>query len=275
MAKIYDCFLFSNEIELLHLRLKLLSQYVDQFVLLESPWSFHGKPKEMLFDKYKNEFDTSKIRHIVYEDLPHIGDVNGKRSRGKRNERFARDCSLRGLTDAEPNDIIMLSDVDELPNMKVVLDNLYLLEDENSHLLRNKNYPYLGLHMPMFYYYVDCLAITRKPCVTTLVSKFKNFKKPSKMRKIRGENYISDSGWHYSYLGGIRRIQEKLNIIGSVEKCIDKWRSEEHLAKCLAEGKDLFNRSNIKFKMVNPIEYGPKELSDFLERYSYLQKGVK
>lgn len=268
--KIYDCFLFSHELELLDLRIKMLGPYVDYFVLLESPWSFHGKPKKKIFEENKEKFNNPKIRHVVYEDLPYIGNVDGKRSRGKKNERHSRNCSLRGISDADPEDIIMLSDVDEIPNMEIVLENLYRIDDNQIHLLDDPTRPYLGLGMPMFYFYLN--YITNQPCYTTLISKKKNFKKPSKMRKIRANNKIKNAGWHYSYLGGIKQIRTKLNTIGSTQVSAEKFTNENHIKECLSSGKDLFGRKSVKIKKIDPIKNGPKEISWFIEKYPNLIK---
>jgi len=281
MSKIYDCILFSNEIELLDLRLKMLDQYVDVFVLLESPWSFHGKPKEMVSDRHKYIFDNPKVRHVVYEDLPYIGNVNGNKIRSKANEIFARNCSLRGLYDAGDEDIVMLSDVDELPNMEVVLTNICRIDDENIKYLDYPEFPCLGLYMPMFIYYVDYLAT--KPHVTTIISKFKNyvkFKSPGWLRKKRmgaikktgGPNLVMDGGWHYSYLGGVPRIQEKLSILGSIDHCKEEFRNTEHLEKCLNEGRDLLKRDWVKIGYIDPVKNGPKEILWFIKKYPQLAK---
>jgi len=272
------------KIELLELRLRMLDDYVDVFVVLESPWSFHGKPKELESKKHKHIFKNPKIRHIVYEDLPYIGNVNGIKRRSKANEIFSRNCSIRGLFDANKDDIIMLSDVDELPNMEKVMSNLYRIDDENIHKLDYPEYPCLGLQMPTFFYYVNC--ISNHPYVMTIVSKFKDyikFKSPGWLRKKRigaikkigGPNLVMDCGWHYSYLGGIERIQNKLSTLGSIQVCKDEFRNEEHLKKCLKEGKDVFNRPGINLKFIDPIEYGPKEIEWFINKYPNLYGGEK
>jgi beta-1,4-mannosyl-glycoprotein beta-1,4-N-acetylglucosaminyltransferase len=277
--KIYDCILFSNEVELLDLRFKMLDKYVDVFVLLESPMSFHGEPKEMVSDSHKHIFDNPKVRHVVYEDLPYIGNVDGLKKRSKANEIFARDCSIRGLYDAEDDDIIMISDVDELPNMEKVMSNLHRIDDENIHKLDYPEYPYLGLQMPTFFYYVD--YISNKPYVMTIISKFKNYKNPGKLRKRRvgaikgvgGPNLIMDAGWHYSFLGGIERIQNKLSTLGSIHVCTDEFRNNEHLEKCLDEGFDVLKRKGVEIKPIDPIKNGPEEMKWFIGKYPNLCKG--
>lgn len=282
--KIYDCILFSNEVELLDLRLKMLDEYVDVFVVLESPWSFHGKPKEMVSEKHKDLFSNPKVRHIVYEDLPYIGNVNGIKKRSKANEIFSRDCSIRGLYDANDEDIIMLSDVDELPNMKKVIANLHRIDDENIHKLDYPEFPCLGLHMPTFIYYVDC--ISNKPYVTTILSKYKNyikFKSPGWLRKKRigaikklgGPNLVMDGGWHYSYIGGVKRIQDKLSILGSIHVCTDEFRNEAHINRCLNEGEDVLKRKGVKITIIDPIKSGPKEIMWFIKKYPELCKEQK
>ena len=261
--KIYDCFLFRNELELLELRMEILGPYVDYFLLLESPYSFPGLKKELTFEKNKHKFDTSKIKHCICETLPYIGNVDEKRHRGKTNEYFSRNYMTTCLKSADPDDIIILSDIDEIPNPEVFMDCLHILDDEN--LLENKNCKYLGTQMHLFYYYMNYL--TNKEWHGSIICKLKNFNKPSKMRRNRGVNVIKNCGWHYSYLGGVKKIQSKVKNLGSVQFNKEIYINEYNLEKCLKNGKDLYGRSNMKCKIVDPIMYGPKIIDSFIKKY--------
>ncbi|MFA6665763.1 MAG: beta-1,4-N-acetylgalactosaminyltransferase, partial [Armatimonadota bacterium] len=70
--KVYDCFTFFNELELLELRLKLLNDVVDYFVLVESNKTFKNKDKEFVFEANKSMFEEylAKIIYIRVEDMP-------------------------------------------------------------------------------------------------------------------------------------------------------------------------------------------------------------
>ena len=267
--KIFDCFLFNTELEILDIRMDLLSPYVDYFLLVESPYSFPGEKKEMLFDENKHRFDTSKIIHVVYEDLPYIGNVNGIRERGKENEFASRDYMRVGLKNfgANPEDIIMLSDIDEIPNMESIIPELYKLEDGNLKLLKNPKNKQLGTSMKLFYYYVNYM--TETSWGGTTICKFKRFKKPRRIRKLKGSNRIQNGGWHYSYLGGVDRIRTKIKRLGSVQMNREDFVDPEHLKSCLKEKKDLYNRRN-KIFTVDAIKNGPRNLKKFIDKYPYI-----
>lgn len=116
--KIYDCFMYLNEFELLELRLNELWDIVDHFVLVESPTSHTGILKPLYFEEKKESFAPymDKIIHVIHE-LPHPREISGG---ARAVERHQRDGALEGISDADPDDIIMISDVDEIPRAEVL-----------------------------------------------------------------------------------------------------------------------------------------------------------
>ena len=110
MSRLFDCFTFSDELDLLSFRLELLSDVVDGFVLVEAPRSFSGQPKPLVFQDNRDRFERylSKVRHIVVSDLPDPIPTRWI------PEAFQRNAVERGLTDARDDDLILVSDVDEI-----------------------------------------------------------------------------------------------------------------------------------------------------------------
>ena len=106
--KVYDCFCYFNEDLLLELRLETLWDEVDYFVICESVLTISGLPKPLYFDLENFQKYNSKIRHLVIRDYPF------DTSDAWRNERWQRDYLINGLFDANPDDWILLSDVDEI-----------------------------------------------------------------------------------------------------------------------------------------------------------------
>ena len=106
---IYDCFTFFNELEILKIRLNEMYDAVDYFVLVESEETFRGAPKPLFFYENKNAFTRykDKIIHII---------VKGKFETGSpwAREAFQRNQIMRGLENCKKNDIILISDVDEI-----------------------------------------------------------------------------------------------------------------------------------------------------------------
>ena len=111
--KIFDCFSYWDEDLLLKLRLNILSDYVDYFVIVEGNKTWQNNPKKLRFDLKKFEIFKDKIIYVPVDDMP---DGNNPYSR----ENFQRNCINRGLIDADDNDLIIISDLDEIPNPKKI-----------------------------------------------------------------------------------------------------------------------------------------------------------
>jgi beta-1,4-mannosyl-glycoprotein beta-1,4-N-acetylglucosaminyltransferase len=113
MNRLFDCFTFFNELDLLEIRLETLGSVVDFFVIAEAPITYRADPKPLYFELNKQRFAKflPKIRHIIVDDLPTEKgfDQNWQR------ETLQRAALERGLADARDEDIIMLSDLDEIP----------------------------------------------------------------------------------------------------------------------------------------------------------------
>ena len=114
---IYDCFIFFNEIDLLDLRLNELDSVVDKFVIVESTETFSKKKKTLFFNENKERFSKfkDKIIHIIVDDSPELTKTSSDPGGRWNIEHFQRNCIERGLVDCKPEDIILVSDVDEIP----------------------------------------------------------------------------------------------------------------------------------------------------------------
>ncbi len=111
--RVFDCFPFGGELDLLRLRLELLDDVVDHFVLAEAPTTFSGLPKPLFYQEHQSDFAAwnDKIIHIVVDDMPVPDSTTASRW---PPERFQRRALTRGLSQAEPDDLVLISDVDEL-----------------------------------------------------------------------------------------------------------------------------------------------------------------
>ncbi len=108
--KIYDCFTYFNEDQLLKLRLETLWDYVDCFVICESVLTHTGKPKSVNFDIKNFAKYQEKIRYILIDSYPFVSDNPWD------YENYQRNYLIQGLSDASDDDWIMISDLDEIPN---------------------------------------------------------------------------------------------------------------------------------------------------------------
>lgn len=116
--KIYDCFTFYNEIDLLKIRIDLLKDYVDYFVLVEMCVTQNGKPKEMFFDKHKAEFADFGV-NIIHIKVMEIPEMNQEYDNWLL-ENYQRNNILQGLKNCQEDDLIIISDLDEIPNPKII-----------------------------------------------------------------------------------------------------------------------------------------------------------
>jgi len=256
---IYDCFTFFNELELLEIRLNILNNYVDKFVIVESNWTHAGKTKELHFEKNKHLFEKflPKIIHVIVEDKPPIIENSWT------FERFQRNAILRGLSNLKKEDRIIVSDVDEIPSPSAI--DKYK-EEHSITIFKQK----------MFYYYLNCInsgknSETYNWCGSTMCS-FEFFETPQDLRDISISylglqtgnwkskvvfvlNWINDKrlrkhkiklaedgGWHFSYLGGTKRIIEKLEAFAHQEYNLEKYKNPTAIEQAIRDGKDLFGR---------------------------------
>lgn len=189
---IVDAFMFYNELDVLEWRLKALDSHVDVFVLVESEVTHVGTPKELYFDKNKDRFSQwiHKIRYVIARDMP--TDENPW-----SREKYQRHCILEALGDIPDNARIMISDVDEIPD----LSKLKVLPERTT-----------TCHMHMFEYSFE-YTFTGEPWFGTVITDVKSLKKlgPNFFRDNRWRfPYIPHAGWHLSSFGDANHVFQKL-----------------------------------------------------------------
>ena len=118
--KIFDCFTFFNEKKLLNIRFNILDKFVDYFVICESKFDHRGKKKILNFNINDFKKFKEKIIYLVLDDFPKF-DTTWER------QDYQRDYLINGISSSKSEDIILFSDVDEIPNleknMKLIYDN--------------------------------------------------------------------------------------------------------------------------------------------------------
>ena len=224
--KIYDCFMFFDEEMLLDLRLNYLNTYVDKFVIVESPYTHSGEKRNLLFDINKYKKFKDKISYIVADQQPDnilkisSGDTEDEKNskyilNAAKRENFQRNCISKGVEKAEPEDIIMISDLDEIPN----------LETNNLKKIKNK----LIFFKQKLFYYKFNLKLKSFDWFGTKACKKLSLKTPQWLRNIKDRKYplwrldilfsknkyndicfIDNGGWHFSYLKSAENIEKKL-----------------------------------------------------------------
>ncbi|RLP91699.1 N-acetylglucosaminyltransferase, partial [Micromonospora sp. CV4] len=124
---VYDCFVFYDELDLLEIRLNVLDKVVDKFVIIESKKTFRGTDKPLFYIENTQRYAQfeSKIIHVVVEDFPKI---NWKKLRPFSNwdrEDYQRNALAKALANCAPEDVIIFSDVDEIPTPEKVTEYLH------------------------------------------------------------------------------------------------------------------------------------------------------
>lgn len=210
-AKIYDAFPFFNELELLSIRLEELDSVVDYFVIVEATKTFSGDPKPLYFNENRHLFKPylHKIIHIIVDDYPLIDEKLPLTAQPWIREEHQRNAILRGLVSATKSDMIMITDVDEIPRKEAVLSAQKWL----SALSRRTKI--VAFDMPLYRYQLNRVALAHWTLgFATTMKTFLKFSPEAQIHKLRilgkYDHIIPNAGWHFSSQGGLNRVLEKL-----------------------------------------------------------------
>ena len=223
--KIYDCFMFFDEDLVLDIRLNTLNEFVDYFVIVESKFNHKGERRELLFNIKKYEKFKKKIIYLIHQDLPKniesikendsnkIIEIKSINNAVKR-ENSQRDFIKEGLKNANDEDLILISDIDEIPNFK-------------EFNLKNKMSKIIVFEQIFFYYKLD-LSVPNFIWHGTKACKKKYLISPQWLRNIKCKKYpkyridilfnkkkfnnikfIKNGGWHFSNIKSPKEIELK------------------------------------------------------------------
>ena len=270
--KVYDAFLFFNELDLLEIRLNELDSVVDVFVLLECTKTFSFKDKPLYYLENKERFEkfAHKIKHVIVDDTPDNLPADPVRGHNRHKiEQWQRAQLDRGVIDCQPDDVILISDIDEIPRAENITKALDMLNRQN----------FVGFEQRFFYYYLNGLCVQNgreAPWNGPVAVRKSNYIGAQKMRDDRGihqPDRIRNAGWHFSYLGGVEKIIEKLESFAHAEHDNSNIKSHDRLAQKIAAGQDIFDRANKPTQKYIAIDSTfPKYILDNLEKFGHLIK---
>ena len=263
---IYDCFSYWDEDLLLDLRLNILDQHVDYFVVVEGNKTWQNNPKKLIFDINKFSKFKNKIIYIPVEDLP-----DGQNPYLRENHQ--RNAIVRGLKNASKDDFILISDLDEIPNPDAIK-------------LFNKNMKYAVFRQKHFYYKFNLQSKNFPVWFGTRICVFKELKSPQWLRdlkfkkrpfwridKYRLNNILTNGGWHFCNLKTSDKLKYKYENLCETndpvvfnEKIDDKYLNEESIKKSILKRKDIIGR-NDEFIKINIDETFPNYLIKNIEKY--------
>lgn len=249
---VYDCFPFLNELDVLDIRLNVLDPVVDFFVLVESTHTFQRNKKPLYFEENQDRFKKflPKIIHVIDDQMPLSGDT-------WITYRHQMNCIFRGLKNAHDDDVISVSDLDEIPNPSLL---------KNSSTIR----PVIHPQQKVFYYFLNCFTGTDRWDSGFIapyhILRGKDLHDIRMRTQIPGES-IPNGGWHFSYMGGIDSIVEKLESFSHIEYNILSLKNKEFLATKLKTRVSLFDNTNTPMQIVPIDDSFPEYIRNNLSRY--------
>ena len=288
MSRLFDCFTFFNELDLLEIRLETLDSVVDFFVIAEAPITYRADPKPLYFELNKQRFAKflPKIRHIIVDDLP----LEKGFDQNWQRETLQRAALERGLADARDEDIIMLSDLDEIPTPAKIKEAI------NWHdTLR-------VFHMRFFSYFANCeshpgnaywvgtgmteyrLAKGRFEYVLKKLPTHLRMRPNASLRKrismrLKGASIlltrslrikrIRNGGHHFSWLGGADKVLQKRGAIsihgGEVFPAdyLTDSAAEKVVSKAIARARPLDDDMPVAFRNPKFQHLVAKQADDF------------
>ena len=270
-AKVYDCFCLFNEDLLLELRLDTLWNEVDYFVLCESVITISGKPKPLYFDINKFKKYERKIRHLIVKDYP-FNAVDAW-----RNERFQRNSISKGLFDATDSDLILISDVDEIPEPSLIKSydsNKYIRGDfvhrnyayflNNLSVKNNKPTPWYGSKITTFKYFKEYFYEVERIRTFKSSGIFRAFKRLY-FRKFKVQ-IINSGGWHFSWIGNFQKIIEKLESFAHQEYNKSEYKDPKLMEERIRNGEHILI-PGLRYEIQEMDSQFPKALLNNIDFY--------
>ena len=259
---IYDCFVFNDEYDLLEIRFNILKEFVDRFVVVEGNRDFKGKEKELRFPGFRKKLEAwdDKIIYVVVDDFPEYEST-------WQYEYWQRNGIGLGLKGLNEDDIVIISDVDEIPNPELLKDE-YIENLESSMVLAQ-------LFSNFYLNYID---VTEHAWYGSVILPFKDFLSAQESRNLaiklrnnfEANNVIQNGGWHFSFLGGIEAIRHKLRTYTHQEYNIKEYEDDEVLLNSIKKGESIFHKKDYKFKVVPMDDRFPDYIMNNLSKFKHL-----
>ena len=270
--QVFDCFMYYNEDTVLELRLNYLNQYADYFVIVESTFDHRGQKKKLNFNINKFINFKDKIKYYVLDSQPpnieeiKINDSENEKSRkyilnGYRRDHYQRKYLSKGIEYAESDDLIIISDIDEIPK----LENINFEKVKNSLLFFNQKMCYYKFNLyQKDYNWVGSRACKKKKLINpqwlrdVKPKKYPVWRLDNLFSNIKYNNikFVDDGGWHFSYLNTPELIEQKLTSYTHHREYDLNPIGIENIAKRIKNRESVYNLSIDK--RVNKFSSGVK-----------------
>lgn len=281
---VYDCFQFFNELDILKLRLHVMAPIVDRFVISEATETFSGIKKPLYYEENREQFKEfeDKIIHVVVDDTPE----------GYTHDRdtFQKNAVGRGLANCTDEDIIIFSDLDEIPNPEKVKEIIEAIQanrnneqDKIFHLAQRLFYCYLNMEEVsgnLLAYCGEFEGVKQKKWLGSKICSYKVAKTMplGELRWPKCKNIgirVDDGGWHFGYMGGSKEKDIKKRVADKVRSAAhQEYNNKAVLSEVddrINDGEDIFGR-NAVFVQVPIDETFPEYLRTHVEEYAHLIK---
>ena len=279
MSKVFDCFPFYDELDLLEIRLNILNDVVDYFVLTESTRTFTGKPKPLHYDNNKVRFKkfAHKIRHVIVDDTEFKPEIDAwQRGFDQKNSVF------REMYDCKANDFVIISDVDEIVNPEAIA----------SAISNNPN-SISAFIQPCFYYYLNCQST--EVFDKAKMAKYKYVRSPQHLRaypkfsshnsnklvkifykwcgsvrkRLRPCVIHEKGGWHFTYMKSPEDVRKKIMAFEHEEYNLHEFTSVNSIKSRIESFTDPYDR-DYQLKIVEIDDSYPDYISNNQHKYSHI-----
>jgi beta-1,4-mannosyl-glycoprotein beta-1,4-N-acetylglucosaminyltransferase len=253
--KIYDCFTFYNELDLLEIRLNELNDVVDYFVLVEAEKTHQNKNKNLFYLDSCNEERFIKFKHKIIHIVVPSSEFNDNTW---YNEKLQRKKILDGLVNATEEDFIIVSDLDEIPSKDSVVRTIEI------------NKPISSFEQILHYFYMNTQLIVNGSAYNygSVMLKKSIFESDTEIVRYPNKssyNIITNGGWHFSFLGDETFIYNKLQNYAHHEF---NYLPLEEVKNRLFSLNDILNRTNHNLLLVNDISYLPSFVLENLNKFN-------
>tara|TARA_A100001234_G_scaffold128177_1_gene112488 strand:+ start:112 stop:1002 length:891 start_codon:yes stop_codon:yes gene_type:complete len=287
--KIFDCFMYFDEEIVLDVRLNVLDKYVDYFVIVESLFTHKGEKRDLKFNHEKFKKFKDKIIYLIYDNPPeNILEVLAVDSKNEKSRKYILNAAFRengqrnfitnGLNLANNDDMILISDVDEIPNLQNL--NLNQIKEKIIIFKQDMFYYKFNLKLP------DLIWSGTKAC------KKKHLKSPQWLRNVKDRKYpfyrldvlfsknkfinikfIENGGWHFSNIKTAEEIEHKLKSYLHHREFDVNPMSKDEIEKIMKNKKAIYD---LKVdKRVNKIGDGSKLVNYSIEKLpKFLQDNI-
>ena len=261
---IFDGFTFFNELDLLKLRLDTMWDYVDKFIIVEARKTFTNEDKDLNYEKNKNSFKKywEKIEYIVIDEFP------DECKNAWDREYYQRNAIYQGIKNSKPDDILIVSDLDEIISPYGVKRVKKILKQDHEKVLKLEllncwyflnyaDYKYFFLAAPVAY----CTGHAGEG------NEKNNILLPQKARALKNCEIVQCAGWHFTYMGGMETIKNKIKSFSHQEYNTEEWLDDSRIMEMIKEGKDLFDRDLSEFGRLPIVYFMPKPVRKNKESY--------